>query len=99
MPKFLIEGSFSAESVLDVTDEKSSGQQARVKEALGAVGGSLEGLYYAIGATNVYILCDCPDYVGESVVSLAVLASGFVQTKTTPLLKAGEPDRSFLTGS
>ena len=68
-------------------------------KALGAVGGKLEGLYYAIGATNVYILCDCPDYVGESVVSLAVLTSGFVQTKTTPLMKAEEPDRSFLTGS
>jgi uncharacterized protein with GYD domain len=63
MPKFLIEGSYSAEGLRGLAKDKASGRQAAVKDALASLGGKLEGVYYALGDADVYVLCECPDHV------------------------------------
>src|ERR1700722_13288786 len=86
MPKFLIEASYTAEGLRGLAKDKASGRQAVVKEALASVGGKLDSVFFALGDTDVYNLCDCPDHVSVAALSLAVSASGMVRTKTIPLM-------------
>jgi uncharacterized protein with GYD domain len=95
MPKFLIAGSYSADGLRGLQKDKASGRQAAVKEALASLGGNLEGVYYALGDNDVYVLCDCPDHVTAAAMSLAASASGLVHTKTIPLMTVEETDRAL----
>ena len=95
MPKFLVEGSYSAEGLRGLAKDKASGRQAAVGEALASLGGKLEGVYYALGDADVYVLCECPDHVSAAALSLAVSASGLVRTKTIALLTVEETDRAL----
>jgi uncharacterized protein with GYD domain len=95
MPKFLIEASYTAEGLRGLAKDKASGRQAVVKEALASVGGKLDAAFFALGDTDVYILCDCPDHVSVAALSLAVSASGMVRTKTIPLMTVEEADRAL----
>ena len=95
MPKFLVEASYSAEGLRGLAHDRASGREAAVREALAAVGGKLEGLYFALGEADVYALCDCPDHVTAAAVSLAVSASGLVKTRTIPLLTVAETDKAL----
>jgi len=95
MPKFLIEGSYSAEGLRGLAKDKASGRQAAVKDALASLGGKLEGVYYALGDADVYVLCECPDHVSAAALSLAASSSGLVRTKTIPLMTVEETDRAL----
>lgn len=95
MPKFLIEASYTAEGLRGLQKDKATGRQAVVKDGLATVGGKLEGIYYAFGDTDVYVLAECPDNVSAAALSLAVSASGLVHVKTTPLLTVEEVDRAL----
>jgi uncharacterized protein with GYD domain len=95
MPKFLIEGSYFAEGLRGLAKDKASGRQAAVKDALASLGGKLEGVYYALGDADVYVLCECPDHVSAAALSLAASASGLVRTKTIPLMTVEETDRAL----
>jgi uncharacterized protein with GYD domain len=95
MPKFLIEGSYSAEGLRGLAKDKASGRQAAVKDALASLGGKLEGVYYALGDADVYVLCECPDHVSAAALSLAASASGMIRTKTIPLMTVEETDRAL----
>src|SRR5579872_1558883 len=95
MPKFLIEGSYTSEGLQGLAKDKASGRQAALNEALAAVGGKLDGIYYALGDADVYVLCECPDQVAAAALSLAVSSTGLVRTKTIPLMTVAETDRAL----
>jgi uncharacterized protein with GYD domain len=95
MAKFLIEGSYTPEGLRGLMKDKASGRQAAVGQALSALGGKLEGAYYAFGEPDVYILCECPDNVTAAALSIAVSATGLVRTKTTALLTIEEVDQAL----
>jgi uncharacterized protein with GYD domain len=95
MPKFLIQGSYTPEGLRGLAKEKASGRQSMLKDALASVGGKLDGIYYALGEADVYVLCECPDHVSVAALALAASASGLVHTKTVPLMTVEETDRAL----
>ena len=95
MPKFLIEGSYTAEGLRGLAKDKASGRQAAVASALAALGGKLDSLHYGLGENDVYVIVDCPDHVAAAALSLAVSATGMVRTKTIALLTVEEVDRAL----
>lgn len=95
MPKFLVTGSYSAEGLRGLAKDKASGRQAALKKAFEALGGTLDGLYYALGDDDVYVLCECPDNVSVTALALAASASGLVRTRTIALLTVEEMDRAL----
>jgi uncharacterized protein with GYD domain len=92
MPKFLIEASYTAEGLRGLAKDKAVGRKAAVETALNMMGGKLESLYFAFGAADVYLVCECPDNVSVAALSMAVSASGLVRTRTVPLLTVEETD-------
>lgn len=97
MPKFLIEAAYSAEGLRGLAKDKASGREAAIKDALQAVGGKLDSVFYALGETDVFVICECPDHVSAASLALAVSSSGLVRTKTIPLLTVAEVDRALAT--
>ena len=95
MPKFLIEAAYSAEGLRGLAKDKASGREAAVRSAIAAVGGKLESLHFALGESDVFVLCECPDHVSVAALALAVSSTGLVRTKTVPLLTVAEADRAL----
>lgn len=95
MAKFLIEASYTAEGLRGLAKDKASGRQAAITQALAAVGGKLEAVYYAFGNSDVFVIFECPDNISAAALSLAVSATGLVRTKTTPLLTVEEADKAL----
>jgi uncharacterized protein with GYD domain len=92
MPKYLIQGSYTAEGAKGLRKDGGS-KRRQVAEALAKeAGGKLEAFYFTFGETDVAIIADLPDNVSVAALSLAVNASGVTKVRTTPLLTPEEMD-------
>jgi uncharacterized protein with GYD domain len=98
MPKFLVEANYTAEGLRGLAKDKASGRKAAIDKALAALGGRLESVYYALGDTDVFVVCDFPDHVSAAALGLAVSATGMVRTRTTALLTIDEVDAALAKG-
>lgn len=95
MPKYMIEATYTPEGLRGVMKDKASGRRAAIEKLVSSIGGKLEGVYYAFGEADVFVLFDCPDAVSAAALSLAVSASGLVRIKTIPLLTVEETDQAL----
>ena len=95
MPKYLIQGSYTAEGLKGLQKDKASGRRTAVASAAETLGGKLEAAYFAFGQDDAVVIVDLPDNVAASALSLAMSASGLVRTKTTPLLTIEETDKAL----
>jgi uncharacterized protein with GYD domain len=94
MPKYLIQASYTPEGVRGLVKDGGSQRRAAAEAALKGVQGRLEAFYFAFGDTDVYAIADVPDNASAAAVSLAVSASGAVNTKTTVLMTPEEMDQA-----
>jgi uncharacterized protein with GYD domain len=98
MAKFLVEASYTAEGLQGLIKDTASGRKAAVEQALAALGGKLDAIYFTLGERDVLVLCDCPDNASVASLGLAASASGLVRTKITPLLTVAELDETIAKG-
>jgi len=63
MPKYLIQGYYTAEYVKGLLKEGGSKRREAVKRALEDVGAKLEAFYFAFGEADVYAIVDAPDNI------------------------------------
>ncbi len=92
MPKFLIKASYTTEGVKGLLKDGGSGRRNAVEKMVKSAGGKLDGVWFAFGDDDVFVLGDLPDNASAAAVSLAVSASGAVRCSTTPLLTIEEMD-------
>ena len=92
MPKFLIEASYTLDGVKGVQSAGGSARRDAIAALTQSVGGSLEGLYFAFGPTDVYVIADMPDNEAAAAVALAVNGSGAVKARTVVLMTPEEVD-------
>jgi uncharacterized protein with GYD domain len=90
--KLMILGSYNAEGAKGVIKEGGSGRKAAIEKAIHGINGTLEGVYFAYGDSDVYVLVDVPDAVSGLALSLVVNASGVVRAKTVPLFTVEDVD-------
>ncbi|MBM3811628.1 MAG: GYD domain-containing protein [Acidimicrobiia bacterium] len=95
MPKYMIQGSYTADGLKGLIKDKASGRKAAVSQALTAMGGKLESIYYTFGADDVVVIAEAPDNVSAAALSLAASSTGLVQLRTTPLLTVEETDQAL----
>ena len=94
MPKFLVHGNYVGEGVKGLLKEGGSGRRAAVEKLAASMGGKIEGLYYAFGETDVFVIVDMPDNASMAAVALVAGASGAVDIKTTVLMTPEEIDEA-----
>jgi len=92
MAKFLIQGTYTADGAKGLLKEGGTGRKAAVQKACEGLGGTLDSMYFTLGAADVVCICDMPDTVSGVALSLAVNASGAVRITTTPVLSVEEID-------
>jgi len=95
MPKYLIQGSYTAEGLKGLMKDKASGRKTAASQAMKAVGGKMEAIYYAFGEYDVVAIADAPDNVSAAAVAVAVSSTGMIRLKTTPLLTIEEADKAL----
>ncbi len=95
MPKYLIQGSYTAEGLKGLQKDKASGRRAAVMSALEGLGGKLDAMYYCLGEPDVIVSAELPNPQAAAVYSVGASASGLVHTKTTALLTVEEADQAL----
>lgn len=94
MPKYLIHGNYAGEGLKGLLKEGGSNRQAAIENLASSMGGSIEGVYYAFGETDVYVILDMPDNASMAATALVAAASGAVTVKTTVLMTPEEVDEA-----
>ena len=94
MPKYLLTATYTASGAQGLLKDGGSKRRVAVEQLISNAGGSLEGMYYAFGDPDVYLIVDLPDPATASAISLTVNATGAVCIKTTPLISPEELDQA-----
>jgi uncharacterized protein with GYD domain len=97
VPKYLIQGSYTAEGLKGLAKDKASGRRASVTRMLERAGVKLEAFYYSFGADDFILIVDGPDNATATAISIAVSSTGLAQTRITPLLTIEEVDQALGT--
>lgn len=92
MPKYMTIASYTPEGIKGVMKDGGTGRRAAVEKAIGGMGGRVEGLYFAFGDDDVFVISEAPDNVSVAAISMAVGASGLVRARTIVLLTPEEID-------
>jgi len=94
MPKYLLKVSLTADGIAGVLAEGGTARRTVVKNAIEALGGSLECFYFAFGDTDVIGICDLPDNETAAAFAAEASASGKLAVSTTVLITPEEIDRA-----
>ena len=92
MPKYLIEGSYSADGLIGLIKEGGCSRRDTVAQLVQGLGGTLEAFYFTFGQDDTVAIADLPDNVTATAISVAANASGAVRVKITVLLTPEEID-------
>jgi uncharacterized protein with GYD domain len=88
----LVVANYNAEGVKGLISGGGTARRAAVKQAIEALGGTVESFDYAFGEDDVYTIVELPDNVTAAAIGLAVAASGTVAVRTIVLITPEEID-------
>jgi uncharacterized protein with GYD domain len=94
MAKYLSIASYTQEGIKGLMAKGGTARVEASRRVLADAGGTLEGFYFALGADDVYIVCDLPDNVAAAATAMSAAASGMVVNRMVALLTADEVDRA-----
>jgi uncharacterized protein with GYD domain len=94
MAKYLITASYTAEGAKGLIKDGGTKRRQAAEAAMKSVGARVDAFYFALGEKDVVLIVDAPDNVSVASASMAINASGAVQTKTVVLLTAEEIDQA-----
>jgi uncharacterized protein with GYD domain len=94
MPKYLFQGSYTEQGLKGVLQEGGSKRREAAEQLIKGMGGRLEAYYYAFGGNDFVIIADLPSNVDAAALSLAVNASGAVESRATVLITPEEIDQA-----
>jgi uncharacterized protein with GYD domain len=95
MPKYLIQGRYTAEGIKGLVEDSGSGRRADVQSAVKSVGGKIEAFYYAFGEDDAFIIVDLPTNGTAAALAITISRAGAVRVRTTPLLTVEEVDQAL----
>jgi len=94
MPKYLAVITYTAEGLKGLMDKGGTARVEASREFVASAGGSLESLYFALGADDAYIVYDLPDNAAAAATAMSAAATGVVVNRIVPLLTPEELDRA-----
>ena len=86
MGKYMFHTSYTGKGLVGLLKEGGSRRWAALTQTIEAMGGSVEGLYYAFGETDLYIIADLPDDATATAVSLNIANAGALTIRATVLI-------------
>ena len=96
MPKYLLKVSYSAEGLKGIMKAGGSARVSAVEKALAGVGGTLECLYFAFGADDVYAIAEVPTQTDAIALAATISGSGAISKyETVVLLSPADVDQAM----
>ncbi len=95
MPKYLVQGRYTAAGLNGLLKDKASGRKAAVQAAVKSVKGKMDSLYFGSTGMDVVMIIDVPDSAAAAALSVTVGASGSIDLTVTPLLTVDELDAAL----
>jgi len=95
MPLYLCTGSYTVEGVKGLLKDGATRREHDISKAFEGLGGKLHGLYYGLGDTDIYIICEIRDNATAVASSILINVAGTAEVHFTPLLTPKEVDRSI----
>jgi len=95
MQFYLCKASYTVEGLKGLLKDGATRREHDLARAYEGLGGKLHGLYYALGETDVYIICELPDNATVVASSMLVNVAGTAEVTCTALLMPKEVDRSI----
>jgi uncharacterized protein with GYD domain len=92
MPKYLVIASYTNDGIKGVLKTGGTARTKAVKDAVEALGGSLESFYFAFGKDDAYVTIDLPDDASAAALAMAVSATGLVSVRIVVLLTPSDID-------
>lgn len=90
MPSYMLQIAYTPE-MIKAAIENPRDRTQHVNQVIENLGGTLHGIWFAIGDYDVVTIYDLPDNEAAAAFSLAVAGGGAVKSlKTTPLLSEAE---------
>ncbi len=86
MGKYMFHTTYTGKGLVGLLKEGGSRRRAALTETIEGMGGSVEGLYYAFGDTDLYIIADLPDDATATAVSLNIANAGALDIRATVLI-------------
>ncbi len=86
MPKYMFHGSYTQAGVEGLLREGGSGRREALASAVQQAGGQMEGVYFAFGGDDVFVIADLPGHAAAVAFSLQVSASGAFNIQTIVLV-------------
>lgn len=94
MAKYLFEATYTEKGLQAILNEGGSKRFNIMGDAIMKLGGKIEGFYFALGKTDVFLIVNLPDNISASAFSIVTNASEMVKVKTTVLLSPEEIDEA-----
>ena len=94
MPKYLVMASYTSEGAKGLLKDGGTKRKQAAEAAMKSVGARVESFYFAFGDSDAVLIVDAPDNASVASASMAINASGAVQTKTMVLLTPEEIDQA-----
>jgi len=93
--KFLVQTSYTDEGFKGLLKEGASKRQEAVEQAVKSIGGTLEGIYWAMSENDVIFIVDVPGATNLLALGQTARATGALTggTKLTVLFSAEEVDK------
>jgi uncharacterized protein with GYD domain len=93
MAKYMIKASYSTEGIKGLMAKGGTARRDAIEKLVTGVGGSVESLYFAFGADDVYVVVDAPSHEAMAAVAGTVTSSGALSDyETVVLLTADQLD-------
>ena len=86
MGKYMFQATYTGKGLVGLLKEGGSRRRAALTQTIEAMGGDVEGLYYAFGQTDLYVICELPDDATAAAVSLNIANAGALNIKVTVLV-------------
>ncbi len=86
MGKYMFHTTYTGKGLVGLLKEGGSRRRQALTDTIEAMGGSVEGFYYAFGDTDLYVICDLPDDATATAVSLNIANAGALNIRATVLV-------------
>ena len=98
MGRYLFQGTYTTEGVKGGLKDGGTGRRTAIEAAIKSIGGKVEGVYFAFGETDIYVIVDGIDHQQALAFAMGVGATGTVgNLRTTVLLTPEEIDAAAKT--
>jgi uncharacterized protein with GYD domain len=95
MPKYLVQASYTGEGLKGLQEGQGNRAQGCCHQGCRRPRRQAGVHLLAFGEDDVVVIFELPDNVAAARLAIAMGASGFVRTRTTPLLSVEEADQAL----